>query len=70
MLCIDHSFLSRVLPLVGLSSVLLTVMVIVLVVTTLISRSSQVLNIDAKKAQFLQLDVMLKFWIRCNKISF
>ena len=33
---------SRVLPLVGLSSVLLTVMVIVLVVTTLISRSSQV----------------------------
>ena len=39
---VDHSFLSRVLPLVGLSSVLLTVMVIVLVVTTLISRSSQV----------------------------
>ena len=43
LLWIHRSFLSRVLPLVGLSSVLLTVMVIVLVVTTLISRSSQVL---------------------------
>ena len=32
----------RVLPLVGLSSLLLTVMVIVLVVTSLISRSAQV----------------------------
>ena len=40
---VNKNFLLRVLPLVGLSSVLLTVMVIVLVVTTLISRSSQVL---------------------------
>ena len=39
---VDNESHSRVLPLVGLSSVLLTVMVIVLVVTTLISRSSQV----------------------------
>ena len=61
---VHNNFLFRVLPLVGLSSVLLTVMVIVLVVTTLISRSSQVLmpKRTTLHNQILLYEVMTHNW--------